>query len=376
MNPRIPGVIFFEPAIGEIRVAALTLLDRLVIAFHRAGCEPITLVGEGTVPFLKRAQALGIKVKVCPTARVGGESTLVAFSELVVKPADVRRVIEQGGRLASRAGECLPLGVVCGWTGERKGSFDGLPVVRAEGVAERVTDRSTAVRAEKLLWDSLTSDTDGFVDLYFNRPVGRRLSKVLIHTPITPNQVSLASMIIGLLSAYCFSQGNHGLGVIGSILLQISAMVDCIDGDIARMVFKETRIGKWLDISADQIVHVAVFAAIAMGAGGGHLGSEAWVLGGSLVLGTAISFAVVLRGMLAPKRTAWAKAQRFIDQATSRDFSVLLVALALADRIGWFLWLAAIGVHVFWILVLVIQSSASREDRGRSESATRTTPGA
>ena len=278
-------------------MAALTLLDRLVIALHRAGCEPITLVGEGTVPSIKRAEALESRSRTCPTASIGEEATLVAFSELVVKPADVRRVIEQGGRLANRAWECLPLGLVRGWKGEGKASFEGLPVVGAEDIAERVTDRSSAVRAEKLLWDSLTSDTEGFVDVYFNRPAGRWLSKVLIHTPITPNQVSLVSMLIGLLSAYCFSLGNYGLGVIGSILLQVSAMVDCIDGDIARMVFGNAdwkMAGHKRGPSRASLFfgHRRRCGRRASGVGG--LGPRR-----KPCPGTALSFAVVLRGMLA-----------------------------------------------------------------------------
>ena len=113
---------------------------------------------------------------------------------------------------------------------------------------------------------------------------------------------------------------------------------------------------------------IAVFVAIAVGAGGGRLGSEAWVLGGSLVLRHRALVCRRVARHAGSKRPAWIKAQRFIDKATSRDFSVLLVALALADRIWWFLWLAAIGVPVFWILVLVIQGSTSREDRGGNES--------
>jgi hypothetical protein len=47
--------------------------------------------------------------------------------------------------------------------------------------------------------------------------------------------------------------------------------------------------------------------------------------------------------------------QKLIDAATNRDFSVLVLILACFDRLGFFLWAAAIGSHVFWILALILQ---------------------
>jgi hypothetical protein len=57
--------------------------------------------------------------------------------------------------------------------------------------------------------------------------------------------------------------------------------------------------------------------------------------------------------------------QRVLDAVTNRDFSVLVLALALVDRLVWFLWLAGIGIHVFWLGLLVLQWRAVR---GRGES--------
>ncbi|MBI4662719.1 MAG: CDP-alcohol phosphatidyltransferase family protein [Verrucomicrobia bacterium] len=234
--------------------------------------------------------------------------------------------------------------------------------LRAVGIAERVIDFASARHAERMLWKSLTSDTDGFVDVHFNRPLGRWLSKGLIHTPVTPNQVTLASMGIGLAGACLFARGDHAFNIWGAILFQLSALVDCVDGDVARMVFKESPIGKWLDIGADQVVHVAVFGAIAYGASRGVFAPQTWILGGSAVLGVLLSFLVVLRGMLRSKDSPNPRLQKFLDKATTRDFSVLVLALACFDKLEWFLWLAAIGVHIFWVTALLIQSVGGEDD--------------
>ena len=72
-------------------------------------------------------------------------------------------------------------------------------------------------------------------------------------------------MLVGVLSGWFFAKGDHASGIIGALVFQLAAMIDCIDGDIARSVFKETPIGKWLDIAADQVAHVAIFGGIAYG---------------------------------------------------------------------------------------------------------------
>jgi phosphatidylglycerophosphate synthase len=390
----IPALILCDPQIGALQVGALSMLDRLIVTLHRAGCRPIRVLCPGELPALKRTRAWGIQFEALLHAQPATEPTLVATCELLAQPGDVRKAIQGKARLATRESDLLPVGVVTpdtfsqsaapsltGRGGAGQGSVEsanslsarsesvdrllqGCARVSAEGVAIRVCDVAGARRAERLLWDSLVSDTDGMVDVYFNRPLGRCLSKILIHTPVTPNQISLISVAIGLVAAYQFAHGEYKASILGGVLFQISAIVDCIDGDIARMVFKESWIGKWLDIVGDQVVHVAVFIAIAAGGSKGALGSNAWLLGASAVVGALVSFLVVLRGMRLLKDQARTRWQRRIDQATSRDFSVLVLALACFDKLHWFLWMAAVGVHVFWMTALMVQMPACRRGAG------------
>jgi hypothetical protein len=47
--------------------------------------------------------------------------------------------------------------------------------------------------------------------------------------------------------------------------------------------------------------------------------------------------------------------QKLIDAATNRDFSVIVLALACAQKLHWFLWMAGIGSHLFWMTALGLQ---------------------
>jgi hypothetical protein len=78
INPEtIPVLVFCDDTTRDIRVAGLSLLDRLVVAAHRAGCGPITVVCQGPVPPMKRASTLGIPVRVEPAgSRIDGRALL------------------------------------------------------------------------------------------------------------------------------------------------------------------------------------------------------------------------------------------------------------------------------------------------------------
>jgi phosphatidylglycerophosphate synthase len=350
----VPALIEYDESTAEMRVAGLTLLDRLVVSAHRAGCKPIVVVCRAGTPPLKRATSLGIQFRV-DRERPGFEGpVLMANSSLLVSADDLRVLLRNGGRLDDLDGNPLPVGVVVGPLDSIESAVATLPRMAPVKVAKRVVDAASARSAERALWKSVASSADGMVDRAFNRPCGRPLSKLLVSTPIGPNAVSLASIAIGLAAAWLFAAGDYVACLVAAILFQISAIVDCVDGEIARVAFKESRLGKWLDLAGDQVVHVAVFGGIAIGLMKTGPGNTALWLGLSAVAGALLSFAVVVRGLSRPLDQN-GRLQKLIDSATNRDFSVVVLVLAAMGKLEWFLWLAAIGSHVFWISALALQ---------------------
>ncbi|MSU41548.1 MAG: CDP-alcohol phosphatidyltransferase family protein [Pedosphaera sp.] len=351
-----PAVLFFDPANSPRALAVLTLLDRQVIAAHRAGCAPITIVREAPLPSLRRSAKLGIEVTHATASPALHCPTLLIQGNVLVHAADLRRLIAECGRLATPSRQPLPVGVATSWAGSVSASLAAQPSLIAAGVAHVIEDDLSFAQAEEALWDSMGSSSDGVVDRYFNRPVGRLFSKVLIHTPVTPNQVSVFATLLGVAAAWLCLAGTHERLLLGAVLLQFSAVIDCVDGDIARVLHKETPAGKWIDIVGDQVVHLCLFLALGFGlATRPELATTAKALGLVAAVGAVVSFAVVLRGML--RGGASGRLQALVDKTTNRDFSVVLLALAIVDRVEWFLWMAAIGTHCFWLLALWVQRS-------------------
>ena len=120
-----------------------------------------------------------------------------------------------------------------------------------------------------------TKADDGFVATFLSRPVARRLTPVALRLGLTPNGVTLVSVLLGLLAAGAFATGSWPWLVVGAVLLQLSLVVDCVDGDVARYRRAFTPTGAWLDASTDRLKEFACYGGLAWGAGTGR---TAWAL--------------------------------------------------------------------------------------------------
>jgi phosphatidylglycerophosphate synthase len=338
---KIPAILDCVAETRGMQIAGLSLLDRLIVTAHRAGCAPIYLVAK-TKPSVPRARALGIDITLASEIPELDEPALLINGAVFVETVDLQRVIEERGQLFSADEARLPVGMTTG---------EAAPVIAGK-VPVLVTDATKVREAERRLWASLTSNADGIVDRFLNRPLGRYLSKILIHTPFSPNQVSIVSTLVGILSGWFFAGGYF---ISGALLLQLSAIIDCVDGDLARVLYKESRLGKWLDLVGDQFVHIAAFAGIGFGLARSDPASPALALGISAVLGVIISFVVVVCSIQRKGGRKSSSLKKLIDATTNRDFSLLVLLLAIAGKLDLFLWMAGIGVHLFWMIALRLQ---------------------
>jgi phosphatidylglycerophosphate synthase len=223
---------------------------------------------------------------------------------------------------------------------------------------------ANSVALERGLFAGLQSASDGWVDRYLNRKLSPWLSRWFLRTSLTPNQVTLMAFTVGLLSALSFAWGGWFSGIVGALLLQGSAVIDCCDGEVARLKFRESPSGYYLDIACDNIVHVAVFAGVAWSSYE-SLGQWYWLfLGWLAAFGTIMAFVAVLTTRHGRAHRAPILLERLIDGLTNRDFSILLLLCALAGKLTWFLWALAIGVNLFWPIVLGLAWKTQRASHG------------
>ena len=116
---------------------------------------------------------------------------------------------------------------------------------------------------------------DGFFSVFFLRKFSKILTWVAVKVGATPNQVTLISFAIGLYSAYSFSLAGFWNLFLGAVLLQLSIIVDCVDGELARYTRKFSQLGAWLDAVTDRVKEYMVFLGLAMGAD--KEGRDLWI---------------------------------------------------------------------------------------------------
>jgi archaetidylinositol phosphate synthase len=87
------------------------------------------------------------------------------------------------------------------------------------------------------------------------------VATVFCRAGITPNQISLLSLLAGVLCAVLYM---YQMFILGSLFLFISAVLDLVDGSVARRTEKETRFGAVFDWIADKYVDAIVILGVGL----------------------------------------------------------------------------------------------------------------
>ena len=140
---------------------------------------------------------------------------------------------------------------------------------------ERVKEEIAKLNMGRVRLKMANRANDGFFSVFFLRKFSKLLTWVAVRVGATPNQVTLISFAIGLYSAFCFAQGTFWQIFLGAFLLQLSIIVDCVDGELARYTRKFSQLGAWLDAVTDRVKEYMVFLGLAIGAE--KNGRDLWV---------------------------------------------------------------------------------------------------
>lgn len=200
-----------------------------------------------------------------------------------------------------------------------------------------------------------------------NRCINRMISSGFLpwigKLPVTPNQWTSLSLLLGLAALFEISLGSYQASLAGAGLFQLFYIVDNWDGAVARMKGLSSKWGGWFDILVDGVIQVGFPLALAVGLR--REGAPEWVkmLGAAAAAGILFDFAV----------TGWAKARGFGPgivgdparggQSASRsnlvrwiqanltheNFSLVVLAALILDLKLLFLAATAVGSQWFWL---------------------------
>ncbi len=107
-----------------------------------------------------------------------------------------------------------------------------------------------------------TVEAEEIFDLIIFRPVSFVFVKLIYNTNITPNQISIVAMIIGVLAGLTFSLGAHTYFIAASLLYFTSNTLDCADGQLARLKKNGTLLGRAIDGFIDYVVSSTIYICL------------------------------------------------------------------------------------------------------------------
>ena len=198
-------------------------------------------------------------------------------------------------------------------------------------------------------------------------PWDQRLARVLVaplaRTPVTPNHITSASLLVALAAAGLFASGSAAAADWGAGLFVLARFLDHFDGELARLTGKSSRFGYYFDYVAGTISYAALFAGIGIGLAGGVLGDWALLLGAA---GAASALIAMPLNLDLDKRRAPGEAKT-VGYPAVAGFE-LEDGIYLIAPVTWLGWLApffvacGVGATVYcvWTALVVLRKRAAK----------------
>lgn len=100
-------------------------------------------------------------------------------------------------------------------------------------------------------------------DRYFARRVSIYITWILAHTRVSANQITASQLIVGALGCALVATGEKLYIAFGLGLWQLSYILDCVDGEIARFRGSSSLTGAFFDEASHAIFNSMLYAGLA-----------------------------------------------------------------------------------------------------------------
>src|SRR5262245_42231553 len=139
---------------------------------------------------------------------------------------------------------------------------DPAKVPHGEIARAPIATRSQRRAAHRLLYRILVKPQDNAITRYLYRPVSMLLTKLLVWTPVTPNQISY--FVAALVAFGCWMTAHREVeaALLGTVLVLVASYIDCCDGEVARVKLQQSRLGAWIDTIVDELSSVGYMVAL------------------------------------------------------------------------------------------------------------------
>lgn len=282
-----PTVLVFESGTpgdtgAERKVLGLTLRDRLEKSCIRDGAVEVH-------PLHRIDHVIPGPVVLVPSTLVGDNTALKALLDEDREPGLVRAGASVVARFDSKA--AIPAEALASpaeWL-----EAHASEAIEGPGFLRDIARPRDVRDAENALLQALRKPVDGLISRTINRPVSLETTRWLARTPVTPNQWTIVCAVIGVVGAVVMAQGGWLLMTFGAFLVHLSSVWDGCDGELARVKFKSSKVGEWLDTIADDIVNSGMTLGLGFGVAA-TTGNDVYATIGLVAFGLYAAYTAVI----------------------------------------------------------------------------------
>ena len=211
-------------------------------------------------------------------------------------------------------------------------------------------------RCERTLLRRSGKSQDGFISRLFNRPLSRRLSRVLLRYDITPTAWTIYGFALPVLAFIGLARGDYIGIVAGALIFQVYSIVDGCDGEIARATYLESERGGRIDDFLDMLG--SILFVIGLGLGLFRSGSSIFLLEGILCGAVIAINEWSLRRLTTTDRPESDKLADSLYPRHRRLFAGTELAKVDGNALWWIVQFTKRDVAIFFFLILALLDQA------------------
>ncbi len=266
--PELDAIIIADDPLATVRIAGLSARERATRVANRVGATRVLVIDgarDGVDGWRDRRSCPVLVIRADQLVHTPLVAPLVAARPtegvvVAVGPDDV----DAGAYLAAGAAARQAIAAIA--AGDNTAAFAGATEVTRipHGAIARhaIATAQDRVAAHEMLYRLMIKPQDNAISRYIFRPVARRLSKLLVHTPVTPNMLSLVVGAMIAVACVFTATADMKLVILGAVIQTSSCFIDCCDGEIARLKLMSSKLGAWLDTIVDELSTLGYMGAI------------------------------------------------------------------------------------------------------------------
>lgn len=271
-------------------VGGLSLVERAVLAAQRAGVRRSVVVGAldtgGVMAARLRARGADVTFIDWPAlAHLDfSDGVLLIRNGVLVEPRALGVLLDRFGTHEDLDG-VLVAGGSAGDAGlalvpaNASGALFGATAVEELWARLARIEPRREVSVAPFFFRRLESDSDlaaaetAYIrhqngrESFFTKKIRRfsvPLTRVLVRRGVSPNQVTLLGLLLAAAAAIAVSVDVYIVSLAGALLYYSSMILDCSDGEVARLSFRDSRFGAWFETVVDYVTYFLLLGGLVL----------------------------------------------------------------------------------------------------------------